>query len=111
MKIALQLPGFEPTALASPVPSLKPEFTDLASILSPLLTIAFYAAAFIAFFFLVWGALSYIMAQGKKEDLAKARARITWALIGFIVIALSFFIAKYISEAFSPGPGRIGAPF
>ena len=98
-KLALTLPGFSEISAPS---GLKPEFVDLASLLSPLLNIVFYIAVFLAFYYLVWGALSYIMAQGKKEDLAKARARITWALIGLMIILLAFFIAKFTSEIFQP---------
>lgn len=105
-KLALQLPGFSP--LASPVPSLKPEFTDLASFLSPILNIVFFVAVFLAFFYLVWGAFSYILAQGQKENLAKARARLSWAIIGMIVVLLAFFIAKFVSEILKP---KGGLPF
>lgn len=107
MKIALKLPGFP-----SPIPApsgLNPAFVDLGSLLSPLLNIVFYIAAFMAFYWLVWGGFQYIMAQGKKEDLAKARARITWALVGLLVTILAFLIAKFAGEIFPPRPG--GVPF
>lgn len=109
MKIALQLPGFAKTALDNPVPSLKPEFNDLASLLSPFFEIALFAAAFMAFFYLVWGAFAYIMAQGQKENLAKARARITWAIIGLMVVLMAYFITTFVSEIFGPRIG--GLPF
>lgn len=106
MKIALTIPGFSPI----PTPEgLKSEFTDLASILSPALNIVFYIAFFMAFYYLVWGTFQYILAGGKKEDLAKARARISWALIGLIVVFASFLIAKFASEIFPPTQG--GLPF
>lgn len=108
MKLALDLPGFSPSTIPQPS-GLKPDFIDLASVISPLLNIVFYIAVFMAFFWLAWGSFAYIMAQGKKEDLAKARARITWALIGLFFILLSFFIAKFIGEIF--GPTRGGLPF
>lgn len=110
MKLALTLPGFSP--IPAPV-GLKEEFVgkqgNLANVLSPMLTLAFFIAVFIAFYFLIWGALQYMMAQGKKEELAKARDRITWALVGLILVTLSFLIAKFISESFAPGHG--GVPF
>ena len=105
MRLALTIPGF------SPIPSpegLKSEFTDLASILSPALSIVFYIATFLAFYYLVWGTFQYILAGGKKEDLAKARARISWALIGLIVTFAAFLIAKFASEIF---PAKGGLPF
>lgn len=98
-KLALTLPGFSPI----PTPSgLKPGFVDLGSLISPLLNIVFYAAVFLTFYFLVWGALAYIAAQGKKENLAKARDRITWALVGLIVVLLAYFITRFVAETLAP---------
>ncbi|OGE28322.1 hypothetical protein A2867_04910 [Candidatus Daviesbacteria bacterium RIFCSPHIGHO2_01_FULL_40_11] len=104
-KLALQLPGGN---TIPPPTGLKPDFQDLASLITPLLNIIFYLALFLTFYYLIWGALSYIMAQGQKENLAKARARITWALIGLMVTLLAFFIAKFIGEVFTP---KGGLPF
>lgn len=83
--------------------------SSIGDLISIILSIAFFAAVFLAFYWLAWGAFAYIMAQGKKEDLAKARARITWALIGLFFVFLSYFIAKFMSEVFKPGTG--GLPF
>lgn len=105
-KLALNLPGGNIIEKPS---GLNPDFKDLGSFITPLLNIIFYAAVFLAFFWLAWGAFAYIMAQGKKEDLAKAKARITWALIGLFLILLAFFIAKFVSEIFGPNIG--GLPF
>lgn len=100
--VALKLPGGH--TVTGP-DTLKGEFTNLGSVISPLLTIAFYIAAFLAFYYLVWGAFAYIMAQGNKENLAKARARITFALIGLIIILMAFFLAQYAGEIFTPQKG------
>lgn len=105
MKLTLQLPGFS----SIPGPSgLDPNIKDLGSFLSPLLNIAFYIAVFLAFFWLIWGGFQYIMAQGKKEELQKATARITWAIIGLLVIMMAYLIAKFASEIVTP---KGGLPF
>ncbi len=110
MKLALTLPGTSIPGSNNIIDSpVKEKFTDLAGVLTGILNIVFYAAAFIAFFFLIWGALAYIMAQGQKENLAKARARITWAIIGLVVTILAFAVAKFASEIFKPTTG--GLPF
>ncbi len=109
-RLALTLPGGNdipmPSGLKSPSGG---DFTDLASFISPLLNIVFYIAVFLAFYYLTWGAFQYMMAQGKKEDLGKARARITWALIGLIIVFLAYTIARFASEIFPPTKG--GLPF
>ncbi len=87
------------------------KFDTLGDVLSGLLVVLFYVAIFIAFYFLVWGALSYIFAMGQKENLAKARARITWALIGLMVIIMAYLVAGYVREILPPAPGRGWVPF
>jgi hypothetical protein len=44
-------------------------------------------------FFLLWGALDWIMSGGDKEKLSKAQSKLTNAVIGFIIlfVALSAF--------------------
>ncbi|MBI2596657.1 hypothetical protein HYW41_00690 [Candidatus Daviesbacteria bacterium] len=111
IQLALQFPGgqtIEPNPNIPGLGSLKPEFKDLASFISPLLNIVFYVAVFLAFFYFVWGAWAYIFASGNKENLAKARARIMWALIGLMVVFSAFFIAKFASEILTP---KGGLPF
>lgn len=100
--LALKLPGGE--IIDNPA-----GFPNLASLIQPLLSIFFYIAAFLAFIWLVWGAFAYIMARGEKEGLAKARARITWAIIGLIIVLMAYFIAQYAGEIFTPDKG--GLPF
>lgn len=108
-QLAIKLPGGNEVKGPSELTSSPRSFTDLSSFISPLLNIIFFIAVFWAFYYLVWGAFQYIVAGGKKEELAKARSRITWALIGLIIIFLAFFVAKFVSEIFPPGKG--GLPF
>lgn len=96
--IAIKLPGGN--EIPQPKELTDKGFVDLASFLSPLLNITFYVALFLAFFYLVWAAFQYIVAGGKKEELAKARQRINWALVGLIVVFLAFFVAKFAQEIF-----------
>lgn len=110
-KLALELPFF---GRIENTKDLNPKFSPgnqpvLGVILTDLLNIVFYIAVFLAFYYLIWGAFAYLMAQGNKEELGKARARITWAIIGLMIVLLSFSIAKFGAEIFRPGIG--GLPF
>lgn len=107
IQLALKLPGGN--EIPQPKELTDKGFVDLASFISPLLNIVFYIAVFLAFYFLVWGAFQYILASGHKEELAKARARITWALVGLLIVFLAYFIAKFGAEIFPPTQG--GLPF
>lgn len=88
--------------------NFKFENANLSAVLSPLLQVAFLAAAFLTFAYLVWGAFQYITASGQKENLAKARARITWAIVGLIVVLLAYLVITFGSEIF---PSKTGVPF
>ena len=91
---------------------LPPNFSganaNLGAVLSGFLNIALYIAAFMAFYWLVWSAFQYIFAQGRKEQLERARERIRWTIIGLIVIFAAYFIARYAFEIFTP---KGGTPF
>lgn len=84
------------------------DFTSLASIVSGIVNIVSFIAIFLTFYFLVWGAWSYIFAGGEKEALGKARERIKWALIGLLVLLMAYTIATYAGEIF---PSKGGLPF
>lgn len=107
-KLALKLPEFgqidNPPGLI-----FSGDKANLGAVLTSLLNIVFYIAAFLAFYWLVWGAFAYLMASGQKENLAKARAKITWALVGLLVVFMAYFIARFAAEVFTPGTG--GTPF
>ena len=96
-----------PVGPKSPFSGAK-TFNSIGAILTGALDIVLYVAFFLAFFWLIWGAFQYMMAQGKKEDLAKAREKLKWAIIGLIVIFASFTLTKFASEIFPP---KGGLPF
>jgi len=107
-KLALSLPGFSGNIDNPPNLKFKGDTANLGSVLSDLLSIAIMAAAFLAFYYLLWGALSYIFAAGDKENLAKAREKIKWALIGLLFVAGSYTLATYAGQIFTP---KGGLPF
>lgn len=59
----------------------------------------FFAGGGLAFIIMfVWGAVAMILSGGDKEAVAKARARITWAVIGLVLLSLSYFIFNVIQD-------------
>lgn len=84
---------------ASPVAN---KFTNLGGVVSALLEITFMMAFFLSFIWLVWGAFQYIFSGGSKENLAKARARITWAIVGLLLVSIAFLVAQFAVEILQP---------
>jgi len=58
-----------------------------------------FGAFFIVIYIVIAG-IQWIMSGGDKNKLAAARGRLTWAIIGFIVILSSFFIINAIGYLF-----------
>lgn len=100
-KLALSLPQFG--NIANP-PGLVFSGTraTLGNVLSGFFEIAFFIAAFLSFFWLVWGAFQYIYAGGNKENLAKARSRITWAIVGLLLVSAALLVAQFAQQILQP---------
>lgn len=96
--------------LNNPGTGLKPELNNLGSLLSGFYSIAFYLVTFLAFIWFVWGAFQYIFAGGDKEKLAKAKARLTWAVVGLVIFILAFVIAQFAAQILKPKPGNVPLP-
>ena len=58
----------------------------------------FAVAAMAVIFYFLLGAFKFLRSGGDKEAVASARAMITHAIIGFILLMLMFLIVKYIPE-------------
>ena len=104
----MNFPGFGTINLLKIFPNNKIfGFLDASFFISTIFKIAIFIAVFLCFYWLVWGAFQYIMAQGKKEELGKARARITWAVVGLMVVFLAYTIARFAAVIFPPTKGQL----
>lgn len=74
------------------------KYTNIGSLLSDIYSLAFTLAGIALLVFLFVGVLQYILAGGNKEGLAKARARITWAIVGFILFAIAFALTNLLQQ-------------
>ncbi len=81
----------------SPGIGIEPS-TNFGVILGNLLAIIMIAGALFVLIMLVIGAFQWITAGGEKDATSKARDRITNALIGLVILALAFVIARVISS-------------
>ncbi len=70
--------------------------TGLGIALSGIIELIYIIAAVIFIFFLLWSALEFIYSRGDKEHIQSARGRLTWAIVGLILLSLSFVIMKII---------------
>ena len=86
---------------------LSSQYTNIASIINNVLPFIIAIASVILFIVLMWGGLDYVSSQGAPEKLKTANAKITAAIIGFVLLILAFFITRVLSTIFGVGTGII----
>ncbi len=107
--LALKIPGFENNPINSP-DGLAKNFPNaqLGEFISRLFIVILFLASALMFYWIVWGVFHYLFSGGDKEGLGKARKRITWAIVGFIIIVISFAVSQYLQTIFIPKlPGGV----
>ena len=63
-------------------------------------TAIFVIAAIIALLYLIYGAIKWIISEGDKQKVADARNHIIAALVGLIIVFLSYFILSLVLGLF-----------
>lgn len=96
--LALTLPGGQSIEAPKNVPQGGVDY--LGKVLSNGLGLFMTVAVVLVLFFLVWAGIQWAGSNGDKNKLASARARITWAIIGLVVVMLTFFILSAIGGLF-----------
>ena len=74
-----------------------------AEIIRVILTYFYIAAIILALLFLIWGGFNWITSEGDKQKLAQAREKITFSVIGLIVVFLAYLVVVFIGNFFGVG--------
>jgi len=75
-------------------------FTDIASILSKLLPYIYVVAGLILLLMLIAGGIGLMTSAGNPDKSKASYGKITGALIGFLIIFVSYFVAKIVEVVF-----------
>ncbi len=73
-------------------PAGLPKPGQESAIISNAITILLIVGVLAALITVVWSGVEWTMSGGDKQKLAAAKARITWGIIGLVIIMFSFFI-------------------
>lgn len=82
-----------------------PEFGD---VLTFLIRTFFIIGGIIAMLYLLLGAFSWITSGGNKENVDKAREKITNALVGVILIFVVLAVVTVVEQIFFPADSGLG---
>ena len=73
------------------------------TLIGPFIQLIYIIAVLAALFYLIWGGFKWLTSGGDKTAVASAREHIIAAIIGLIVIFLSYFILNILIKFFVPG--------
>lgn len=92
------------------IPNPFSERMDLQRVVSLLINVAFLAAGLVAVIYLIIGGFRYVTSSGNAEAIEGAKATILNAIIGLIVIFISFLLVNYILGAIGIRGGLFPQP-
>lgn len=78
-------------------PNSAPTLGCATVVFSNIVDAALIFAGVVALFFIVISGIKFITSGGDPKQVEGARKTLTWAIIGLVVVFLSFFIVKLIS--------------
>ncbi len=81
-------------------PNSLPEGDIAPSIINNGLTIFITAGIIAALITIIWSGIQWASSSGDKQKVASARARLTWGIIGLVIILISVFIVNVLSSLF-----------
>ena len=76
------------------------KFESLGDIINAVIKIIFPLALFILFVYLLWSGFDMVRNLGNAKLVESAKLRITNAIIGIILLSLSYWLAQIASKAF-----------
>lgn len=80
----------------------------LAILVPRTLTIFLFVAICLVMIYIVVGGIQWIQSSGDKAKLTAARQKVTWAIIGFIVLLLSYGIVGAVGFFFRVNLLKLG---
>jgi hypothetical protein len=86
------------------VPSELPR-DDIAVIIVRVISYITGAVGIILLVMLIYGGVLYMTSAGSEDQAKKAKSVLTYAIIGIVIVALSFAITQFIVGALTGGSG------
>ncbi len=96
--LSLEIPGYGKLAAPTGIPSGDSGSIDKLAQYG--LNILFIVAAVFAIFTLLLAGIQWITSDGDKQKVVASRLRITYAIIGLVVVLLAFLIVNIIGGIF-----------
>lgn len=90
--------GSNPLGVICPPDGVPTEASSIGSIINLVIKILMAVGFLLAFIYLLLGGISYITSNGEPAKTAAAQRKIIYAVIGVVVVALSFAILTLVEN-------------
>lgn len=77
--------------------------SNFGKVVGTLIQLIFAIAVIVALFYLIWGGFKWLTSGGDKQAVTSAREHIVAAIIGLVIIFLSYFILNILLGFFGVG--------
>lgn len=96
--LSLTIPGIDGPSLpiAPPVGIPGGGNADISSIINTAISLLFFVGVFLTIVMILISGIQWIMSGGDKGKIESARNRLTYSIIGFLLVISSFAIIKLI---------------
>ena len=74
---------------------------SLGAIIRDLLPYVFGIAGFLIFLYIIWGGFQILTSQGDPKTVASGQQKITYAVIGLLVIFTAYWVIRLIARILS----------
>lgn len=75
--------------------------SDTPALIGQLINFAFVMAILVALGFLIYGGVKWITSGGDKTDVEGARNHVIAAVVGLVIVFLSYFVINIVTQFFS----------
>lgn len=82
------------------IPGANPDNLKLSDIVNRVLQFILPLAGVVLLLIFISGGYDFITSEGNPEKVKKAQAKITTGIVGFFILALSYFLVRLISFLF-----------
>jgi len=77
---------------------LSTDFSDIASIINTLVPLLFTGAGLLMLLYLLYGGYHFLISAGDPKAIQEAKGKITFAIVGFLVIFLAYWLVLFLSK-------------
>ena len=90
------------TGNITPIMSIsgRTSFNTIADLVNAILKFLFPLALVIAFVYFVWAGWDLVQSMGNPEGMKKAQAKMTHAVLGLVLLGISYWMAQIIVRIF-----------